>query len=309
MKYKVNRENNPGNRQNNADDIQNILNMATDQNSFIKEIIQLAGKPPNIICYSDNQLKLFKKCMKKSVVGIDRTFNLGACYVTSTVFQDQDVIRKGKETPPILLGPFYLHWDGTFQTYKRCFTHLASVLEDVPLETEVSSNNLVIGSDEEKALVKAVKMSFPQSKLTLCTRHLEENLKRQLKNKVGMAEQKSKEICKAIFGPDGLTNLNTSIGFQEKATEIERKFNAVTNSYLSDKLIPAIKEFVHDVHKKDERVPINWKNNHCEAMNHVFKLNINWKPAKLPDLVKMLEKRSFLARKSASWSSLWAWRL
>jgi hypothetical protein len=167
---------------------------------------------------------------------------------------------------------------------------LASVLEDVPLETEVSSNNLVIGSDEEKALVKAVKMSFPQSKLTLCTRHLEENLKRQLKNKVGMAEQKSKEICKAIFGPDGLTNLNTSIGFQEKATEIERKFNAVTNSYLSDKLIPAIKEFVHDVHKKDERVPINWKNNHCEAMNHVFKLNINWKPAKLPDLVKMLEK-------------------
>ena len=40
----------------------------------------------------------------------------------------------------------------------------------------------------------------------------------------------------------------------------------------------------------NERIPINWKNNNCEAMNHILKLNLDWKPAKIPDLVKMLEK-------------------
>ena len=42
--------------------------------------------------------------------------------------------------------------------------------------TLLSVNNLVIGLDEEKALVKAIKSSFPNSELTLCTRHLSENV-------------------------------------------------------------------------------------------------------------------------------------
>ena len=42
--------------------------------------------------------------------------------------------------------------------------------------------------------------------------------------------------------------------------------------------------------KTDERIPINWKNNHCEAMNHILKLNLNWKSAKIPDLIKILEQ-------------------
>jgi hypothetical protein len=42
--------------------------------------------------------------------------------------------------------------------------------------TLLSVNNLVIGLDEEKALVKAIKSSFPNSELTLSTRHLSENV-------------------------------------------------------------------------------------------------------------------------------------
>ena len=290
MKSKLSKEANPGNRKNVADDIQAILNLTSVENPFVREVVQLAGKPPNLICYTDNQLKHLSKACKTSVIGIDRTFNLGPCFVTTTVFQDQNLRRKGKDVSPILLGPLFLHWDGTFHTYQRFFTHLAAVLETPLLDTELGTCDLVVGSDEEKALVKAVKCSFSDAKLTLCTRHLEENLKRQLKNKVGMPENSSKQIVGEIFGPDGLTSLDTSVSFAQKATEIERRFGEKVGPYLTDKLIPTIREHVFEICKTDERIPINWKNNNCEAMNHILKLNLDWKPAKIPDLVKMLEK-------------------
>ena len=69
------------------------------------------------------------------------------------------------------------------------FTHLAAVLDQPLIETEFGTSDLIVGSDEEKTFVKAVKCCFPDAKLTLCTRHLEENLKWQLKNKIGMPEK------------------------------------------------------------------------------------------------------------------------
>ena len=53
-----------------------------------------------------------------------------------------------------------LHWDGTFHTFQRFFTHLAAVLEKPLVDTELGTSDLVVRSDKEKALVKAVKCSF-----------------------------------------------------------------------------------------------------------------------------------------------------
>jgi hypothetical protein len=90
--------------------------------------------------------------MQTSIIGVDRTFNLGACFVT-TVFQEKKLKRKGKTTNPIILGLVYLHWDGAFHTYHRFFTHLASVIDTNIFETLLSVNDIVVGSDEEKALM------------------------------------------------------------------------------------------------------------------------------------------------------------
>ena len=59
----------------------------------------------------------------------------------------------------------------------------------------------------------------------------------------------------------------------KKSAELETKYKDQIGSYLTDKLIPSIRAHVHDVSKNDSRVPINWKNNNCEAKNHIFKLN------------------------------------
>lgn len=42
---------------NNAYDVQTLINMQHDH-SFIKEIVQLAGKPPSVILYADEQLQI-----------------------------------------------------------------------------------------------------------------------------------------------------------------------------------------------------------------------------------------------------------
>ena len=242
------------------------------------------------MCYADNQLKHFSKACKTSVIGIDRTFNLGACYVTTTVFQEKKLRRKGKKTNPIILGPVYLHWDGLFCTYQRFLTHLSSVLDSSVEETVLSTNELVIGSDEEKAIVKAVKNAFPNSKLTLCTRHLGENFKRYMKNKVGMNEKQIRKIVDEIFGDGGLIEADTTIEYTAKINKIENDYTETVGSYLTDKVIPCIKEHIIKVRKTDQKVPLQWKNNSCESMNHILKLNQNWTPEKLPDLIEKIHK-------------------
>ena len=52
------------------------------------------------------------------------------------------------------MEPLYLHWDGTFHTYQRFFIYLASVFDSALDETLLSTKDIVLGSDEEKALVR-----------------------------------------------------------------------------------------------------------------------------------------------------------
>ena len=130
-----------------------------------------------------------------------------------------------------------------------------------------------MGSDEEKALVKALKSSFPQSELTLCTRHLSENVSRHLRSKVGANDKLSKQVISDLFGESGLIEADTTVDFTEKVTDVERKYEDLIGSYLTEKIIPTIKEYVYRARKTDSRIPLQWKNNCCESINHILKLN------------------------------------
>lgn len=101
-----------------ADDIQNICS-SIYQNPFIKSVIANNNqKPPNIIYYTDEQIEDMQNCMASdSIIDIGRTFNLGPCYLTALVYQNFNMVRKGTQTAPIMLGPVFLHWDGLYPTY------------------------------------------------------------------------------------------------------------------------------------------------------------------------------------------------
>ena len=135
-----------------------------------------------------------------SVLGVDRTFNLGPCYVTILVYHQNNLIRKGTQYHPIMLGPVYLHWDGLFTTYHPFFSHLQSQFDECICGIQTSGRHLLLGSDEEKALTKAMKQLFPSSHRFLCRRHIEENVKRYLRGKVGASDGQVKEVTRDILG-------------------------------------------------------------------------------------------------------------
>jgi hypothetical protein len=137
---------------------------------FIQEVTTAKDSPPCLILYSQRQMDDIKVMARKGgVLGVDRTFNLGPAFVTITTYKHQKVTRKSTGECPIFFGPTYVHWDGTYATYHRFFSHLRGQLPGI--------DNLVIGSDEELALTKAIAAAFPDATLTLCTKHLQENVK------------------------------------------------------------------------------------------------------------------------------------
>ena len=47
--------------------------------------------------------------------------------------------------------------------------------------------------------------------------------------------------------------------------------------------------------ESQSRIPLQWNNNSCESINHILKLNRDWKPEKLPELI------------NGKWCIVWSW--
>ena len=92
----------------------------------------------------------------------------------------------------------------------------------------IGHNNIVLGSDAEKALTNAIQSVFPNSTLVLCTRHLEENVKRYIQAKSG-SDMLKHRIVSDIFGTNGLL-------FANDATHFDAESNHLLVTYLE--LIP-----------------------------------------------------------------------
>ena len=154
----------------------------------------------------------------------------------------------------------------------------------------IGHNNLVLGSDEEKALTNAIQSVFPNSTLVLCTRHLEENVKRYIQAKSG-SEMLKHRIVSDIFGTNGLLHANDATHFDAESNRLlETYLELIPDfvNYFKTKLVPLLKQHVFLPNKENNFVPLNWKNNSCESMNHILKLTCNWKPQKLLDLINKI---------------------
>jgi len=113
-----------------ADELQHMVD-SIHEHAYIQEICVRSGRPPAIICYTKDQISDMKRftatsttAQLRSIVGVDRTFNLGPCYVTVTVFKNKAVIRKQTGEHPIFIGPTLFHFDAKQDTYRRFFDTL-----------------------------------------------------------------------------------------------------------------------------------------------------------------------------------------
>lgn len=121
-------------------------------------------------------------CDESTVLGIDRTFDLSSMFATITVFKQLDLYRSRTTDHPIMLGPILLSSDATEDTYRYFFNQLKWKLSNFEIQGFMfNDENFVIGSDQEKALVNAMKMVFPNSTRFVCVYHITKNIQEQLR--------------------------------------------------------------------------------------------------------------------------------
>ena len=88
-------------RGNCADEIQRVMSMACMQNPFVRDVKIIDNNMPAIILYSDEMIADIRRhCLKtselKSILGVDRTFNLSRAFVTPMVYRHPDFVWKSK---------------------------------------------------------------------------------------------------------------------------------------------------------------------------------------------------------------------
>ena len=147
-------------------------------------------------------------------------------HVTVTCFKQMSVVRPESKESPIFIGPIFLHDNSDFETYCHFFHHLKVKLTDADLK------KLVIGSDDERAMVKAITMAFPEATHTLCTRHLRKNANQKLQGDAVDRKEKDKLIG-MIFGDEGIISADDTICFEEKCREFETHCRGVTENFAS----------------------------------------------------------------------------
>ena len=181
----------------------------------------LRCKVPNVILYDDRQIREIKAfCFaaeSASVLSFDKTFNLGSIYVTPSVYKNTAVNRKRTGDHPIFLGPIFLHGHSDRQNYGMFFSHLSVLMMDC------NQQALTLGSDDELALRHCMQAFFPRAAQISCTRHLQENVRRQLDERIGSRSELRRSLYNGLFGADGLTSQTDVISFDEAVERYRRE--------------------------------------------------------------------------------------
>ena len=172
-----------------------------------------------------------------------------------------------------------------FHTYSNFFFNLRIKLNGV------DTSNLVVGTDDERALVNAIKAAFPQSRHILCTRHLRQNANQKLTHDAVDKYDKGKILDK-IFGDDGLLHADDRICFEEQCEELESISQSISKNFLKyfqKRLKDLLREKRNDPDAATQTDKL-WTNNNCESINHVLKQAIDWKRQPLLDFITFVNE-------------------
>ena len=249
--------------------------MASD---FVQAVVRRPGRVPYIVLHNDDQMADLRRfccggyTIYKTVIGVDKTFNLSDLHVTVTVYKNLSLLSRRSGDHPIFMGPVFLHGNSDQETYKHFFHHLK-----MQLDTGDCMPNPVFGSDEEKAIRCAIKNSFPESQIMCCSRHLSKNLNALLSDKVGLSKKERKEIKKVLFAKDGGMNAarNAHEG-EDIINDIADKYDSNTKKYILKIKEHLVSNLALSL-RRDLDSQYTWTNNNCESYNHVLKQVVDWK--------------------------------
>ena len=291
IKYRMEKESRgDAANQNFADQVLQITSMVSANDNFVRCVVHDSNKVPSILLYTDKTMDIarYTCCTinRPSVLGVDRTFNMCDLFVTATSFKHPGLLRKSSGENPILVGPIMLHGSATHEVYGNMFAKIANRFG------ESGVTNLVIGSDDEFALRRAIRDNMPQADNILCTRHLKKNVDEYLQNTIGLNESDRHKVQDSIFGVDGAVSADDTVSYEEKLSEVKSVAQRLSGSngfdkYVEGRLSNLLKTGIVDPARR-HNVQRNWTNNNSESVNHILKSVINWKALPLPSLIEAL---------------------
>ena len=193
----------------------------------------------------------------------------------------------------------FIHREVTFYEYNHFFSIIKSSLcskHSVENFEIWLGKDMIIGSDEEKALVNAIATHLPASNHFLCTKHLKDRTAAYMQTKVGVPQKERKIITRKIFGEGGILNANDTAEIDAKAKVVLKDSVMIYPkfvTYFKDKLKPTLEAFVNDPARKIKPTT-SWTNNNCESLNHIMKLDADWKVHTTPALINLLHEMTQL---------------
>ncbi|KAL3856906.1 hypothetical protein ACJMK2_011612 [Sinanodonta woodiana] len=177
-----------------------------------------------------------------------------------------------------------LHWDGRQQNYFRFVSHLRGVFG-----IEIKNIEMILGTDDERAVINAIDMVFPGCTRKLCSKHLKDNILRQMTDKIPKSVIDRKEIVDMIFGANGVTTANDSATFEERNFKLKNNLEEQRHSDFLQYYVRHVEnKLVNYIISSDEDQL--WTNNNTESMNHRLKVKLNWEPRKTDELVEKIFK-------------------
>lgn len=252
-----------------ADDVITILSQI-NTNPFVHEVVLTKDKKPVVIIYSDKQMQDMKRnCLGEngSVMGVDRTFNLGKFYVTAFSYKNRCVVRTRTDDHPVMLGPCMIQFDAEEGTYGKFFSHISD---------RMGTTKLTIGSDEEKSMTNALKSKFPNATFLLCTKHIQD-IRRHLEN-IGVSLGDRNKIQKIIFGKeDGIVFAPDDIDFDARCENLQTHFDnhAKFQTYWERNMKEKLYKFVY-LSLRNQYIDKLWTNKNSESINQCMKTEVNW---------------------------------
>ena len=103
-------------------------------------------------------------------------------YATVTVFKQLDLFRPRTNDHPIMLGPILLSIDATKETYRYFLTQLKWKMDSVSLQGVMFNDaNFLLGSDQERAFINAIKSVLPEATRFVCVYHISKYIRDHLR--------------------------------------------------------------------------------------------------------------------------------
>ncbi|CAM4838907.1 unnamed protein product [Rotaria magnacalcarata] len=285
-----------------------IMRNLEKSTSIIARFSMSRGEAPVLVLSQPHMIKeLKRRCinssdqMQPSVLCIDTTFNLGRFFVASIVFRNTTVRYRKTKKAPIFIGPTMIHYRDDAQSYQELLDYVRRELNNC--------STLVIGSDGAKAIKKAVSSVFPDSTHLYCTRHVRQNIERQL-TKCRATLDERRGLLELMFdSSESLIQSETEEEFQDRLNELseywrtiqtrdETRFTGATdffqwfNQYQTDlfrnHLIAAIRILINFLDRNGS--PRLFYNNDIESINNAFKNQTNWELKSLSEIIDILGK-------------------